>query len=665
MDSTRSFQPNRKSKFQNPKWFFLGALFLLSSASTWAEDVLVYENFYLVKMYGQVCGRMHFKTTKVSEPGKPVRFVSVDEQKTMIKRGNDTITNEESGMSVEDETGKPVSFENVNKQSKEATIRKGTVKDGVIEMTMITAGETKDLKIPYKGSFLFPYGEQLLRKQKGFAVGTAYTYGLFLAEIGDVKEAQVKVLKTEKLALGTDKEPRDYHVMQLTGIAPGLTITFWCADDGYWRKFTIDVNDMEMVVCSKEDWEKPIDPPRIDAMKKNSVDPGFLMPVPARLDEVSYRLRMDKGDISAVAWDDERQKIAAKPDAQTIVLQVKRVTMTEAESPNLPLAQADLEKLKAYMASSPLIQWDDPEIVKTAKDVAGTEKNAYKIAKKLERFVFENIKSKSYDTGFASAKEVQKNREGDCTEHGVWLAALLRAAGIPSKVAMGLTFAEGNYNYHMWTEAWLGRWVALDATLCCPSVDPAHIEMADSPLEGASMGDKYLAVAQVFGRMKMEVEKAVLAGGKAVTTEDLKAPGKLDNSKYIDPALGISFEVPAGFSLIPRGSKLPNGQDLPLPVAGLLVDRAKGIQAVIVNLPSTFGSDLPTMLKQPGLKPQEVKGGTAAVIAQGPARVVMALAPGMMVRVEIMSRNPADAQAVADGVVKSLVLGDPAAAPAK
>ncbi|MBI3828161.1 MAG: transglutaminase domain-containing protein [Planctomycetes bacterium] len=665
MHSSCSLPTNRKSKIQNRTWFLLGALFLLAPASTWAEDVLVYENFYLVKMYGQVCGRMHFKTTKVSEAGKPVRYVSIDEQKTMMKRGNDTITTEENGTNVEDETGKPVSFENVSKQSKEATVRKGLVKDGVIEMTMITAGDTKDMKIPYKGTFLFPYGEQLLRKQKGFAVGTAYTYGLFLAEIGDVKEAQVKVLKNEKLALGSDKEPQDYHVLQLTGIAPGLTITFWCADDGYWRKFTLDVNDTEMVVCAKEDWEKPIDPPRIDAMKKNSVDPGFLMPVPARLDSVDYRLKMDKGDINAVAWDDERQKIVAKPDAQTIVLQVKRVPMTEAESPSLPLAQADLDKLKPYMASSPLIQWDDPDIVKTAKEIAGTEKNGYKVAKKLERFVFENIKTKSYDTGFASAKEVQKNREGDCTEHGVWLAALLRAAGIPSKVAMGLTFAEGNYNYHMWTEAWLGRWVALDATLCCPSVDPAHIEMADSPLEGASMGDKYLAVAQVFGRMKMEVDKALLAGGKAVTTADLKAPGKLDNNKYIDPTLGIAFEVPAGLTLMPRGSKLPNGQDMPLPVAGLLVDRSKGIQAVVVNLPSTFGSDLPTMLKQPALKPQEIKGGQAAIIPQGPARIVMALAPGMLVRVEIMSRNPADAQAVADSVLKTLVLGDPAATPAK
>lgn len=633
------------------------AALLLLSLSLRAEETLVYESYFMIKMHGQVTGRMHYKLRKVTEHGQPARYVSTDEQKTSIRRGNDITSTEESSIVTEDENGRPLSVEHTAKQSKELTIRKAAVKDGEIEMAITAAGETRNLKVPYKGAFLFPFAENKLRKEKGFQPGTEYSYQIFLVELGEVKEAKVKVLPPEKLALAGG-EAKDWHVLQLTGIAPGLTVTCWCGDDGFWRKLTVDVNDQEIVACSKEEWEKPLDPPKIDAMKKNSVDPGFLMPAPVRQEEVTYRLKLEKGEIGAVGWADERQQIVEKPDPQSIILHVKRVGMKDEESPTLPLPAADLEKHKACMLSAPMIQWDDPEIVKTAKEVAGDEKNALKVVRKLERFVFENIKGKSYDTGFASAKEVQKNRAGDCTEHAVWLAALLRACGIPSKVSMGLTFAEGSYNYHMWTEAWLGRWVAFDATLCGQSVDPAHVEMADSPLEGASMGDKALAVAQVFGRMQMQVEKAVLAGGKTVTAAELKTPGKLDNNKFLDPVLGVAFDVPAGMQLIPRGSKLPNGADLPRPVVGVLVDRARGIQMVVVNLATPPAADLPAAIKMPDAKIQDVKGGKATLLSSGPMKAVMALAPGCLFRIEIAGRNPADTAAAADGVLKSLQLGE-------
>ena len=40
----------------------------------------------------------------------------------------------------------------------------------------------------------------------------------------------------------------------------------------------------------------------------------------------------------------------------------------------------------------------------------------------------------------ATAAEVARSREGDCTEHAVLLAALARARGIPARVAMGLVY---------------------------------------------------------------------------------------------------------------------------------------------------------------------------------------------------------------------------------
>ena len=50
-----------------------------------------------------------------------------------------------------------------------------------------------------------------------------------------------------------------------------------------------------------------------------------------------------------------------------------------------------------------------------------------------------------------------KSREGDCTEHAVFLMALCRARGIPARGAMGLVYLESQraFFYHMWTEVYI------------------------------------------------------------------------------------------------------------------------------------------------------------------------------------------------------------------
>ena len=79
---------------------------------------------------------------------------------------------------------------------------------------------------------------------------------------------------------------------------------------------------------------------------------------------------------------------------------------------------------------------------------------------------------------------------GDCTEHAVLLAALLKARMIPSRVCHGLVYVElggsaingqaedgmesaassdGQFGWHMWSQALInGHWHDLDATLHVP-----------------------------------------------------------------------------------------------------------------------------------------------------------------------------------------------------
>jgi transglutaminase-like putative cysteine protease len=98
------------------------------------------------------------------------------------------------------------------------------------------------------------------------------------------------------------------------------------------------------------------------------------------------------------------------------------------------------------------------------------------------------------------------------------LAALLRAAGIPSRTVTGLVYADGFvgqrniFGYHMWTQAWLrdgddrGRWLDLDATIDEEHpFDATHIAMALSAQENDAMTNDLVAMLPVIGRLSIRV----------------------------------------------------------------------------------------------------------------------------------------------------------------
>jgi hypothetical protein len=65
---------------------------------------------------------------------------------------------------------------------------------------------------------------------------------------------------------------------------------------------------------------------------------------------------------------------------------------------------------------------------------------------------------------------------GDCTEHSVLFAALMRAAKIPTRLVSGMYLAHGgSWEFHMWNEYWdNGIWKSIDTTLKNDSEPGAH-----------------------------------------------------------------------------------------------------------------------------------------------------------------------------------------------
>ena len=141
--------------------------------------------------------------------------------------------------------------------------------------------------------------------------------------------------------------------------------------------------------------------------------------------------------------------------------------------------------LESYLGDTQFLQAKDSRVQEHARKATAGSLDPGTIAVRMEQYVYTSLKKKNFSTALASAAEVAKNLEGDCTEHACLLAAMLRVQKIPSRVTIGLVYAErlGAFGGHMWTEAWLdGKWVPLDATLGKGGIGPGHIKLADSSL---------------------------------------------------------------------------------------------------------------------------------------------------------------------------------------
>jgi transglutaminase-like putative cysteine protease len=150
----------------------------------------------------------------------------------------------------------------------------------------------------------------------------------------------------------------------------------------------------------------------------------------------------------------------------------------------LPL---DLNEADPFLGATFYIQSDHPKIREIATRIADSETNALRLFRKFAMWVFNNIKDKNYKTGLATAVETLGKKEGDCTEHAVLTVALARAAGIPSRIAVGLYYdrESASFTYHMWVEALVaeGLWAAVDPAMGQIEPDALHLTVYQGDLD--------------------------------------------------------------------------------------------------------------------------------------------------------------------------------------
>lgn len=127
-----------------------------------------------------------------------------------------------------------------------------------------------------------------------------------------------------------------------------------------------------------------------------------------------------------------------------------------------------------FLDAEPLLEVRNPEIRDLARRLRGTDTDPRIVAQRINGWVHDSL-GKEITVGVPSAVATLHARVGDCNEHTQLYVALARAAGIPARVAAGLTYLDGKFYYHAWPEVWLQRWVAVDPTFGQFPADASHL----------------------------------------------------------------------------------------------------------------------------------------------------------------------------------------------
>jgi hypothetical protein len=162
------------------------------------------------------------------------------------------------------------------------------------------------------------------------------------------------------------------------------------------------------------------------------------------------------------------------------------------------------------LATTRWLPVSDPALQSMALFNAGSERDPGAICRRLEAAVHAKLRRSAFSTALLPANEVAKTLKGDCTEHAVLLATLMRIKGIPARVATGLVHTNQQYGFvgHAWVEALIGgQWIPFDSAVGQSGVTATYIKLTDSEMpdtltSGVSL---FLPVLELAGRASIHV----------------------------------------------------------------------------------------------------------------------------------------------------------------
>ncbi len=381
----------------------------------------------------------------------------------------------------------------------------GTISGKELTLTQEVNGKARTTIQPWQSGVKSPVFQDRMLKENPLKPGETRSFETFIPEFAKVGKATMKAFDHEETKLLENKSRNLFKVSITNTLLPGITMDSFLDDDGDAIKVSSNMlgSAMEIFLVSQAEALKAIEGAELDLAVSTLVKVKPLLKG-HETKRVVYRVTIADQDPVEVIPTGETQTLK-KLDKESAELTVISIP--------IPRSATVGKVADEFLESSQYLQRDDELVQKHANRATGDATDPAEIARRMETYVREKLNKKNFSTAMASAAEVARTMEGDCTEHAVLLAAMLRAKGIPSRVVVGLVYADRLFAFggHMWTEANLnGQWIPLDATLGQGGIGAAHIKLADSSLsdDGPAAISGFAPLMTVIGKLKLEVISA-------------------------------------------------------------------------------------------------------------------------------------------------------------
>ncbi len=455
--------------------------------------------------YGHTTARRDVESSRNTGRREVLRTESVC--RLSLRRGSQTNRQEIRVSSVETTDGRLVSFESVTGMGPTAIRTTGRVVGDRLDLeTTGKAAAPVQSSIAWSADVGGPFALEQSLARRPMLPGQRRALKMLAVDFQQAAKVEMVAKDFERTSLPDG--PRELlRIESVTQLPDGQKIeqTIWTDRAGETLKISSPaLGGLETVRATKAEALEKADAAEFDLLPHMTIKIDRPLDQAHRTRRIRYRVHLDGSDPAAAFAVGPSQSVRSI-DANTAEITVYAIRPGQpGGNPKAPAERPTDNDLRPNL----FIQCDDPQIVADARQAAGDERDPWRVAVLLERFVNRAVKKKDFSQTFATAVEVARSREGDCTEHAVYLAALARARKIPARVAIGLVYMEREqaFGYHLWTEVYIGeRWVPIDGTLAFGGIGAGHLKIAQSDLQGATAYSSLLPVTRILGRLKIEV----------------------------------------------------------------------------------------------------------------------------------------------------------------
>ena len=453
-------------------------------------------------------GKVGYAHSTMSRDGNLIHTVSFTAMR--IKRANMAVEISTRQATTETVAGVPVSFDNTQDMATMKTRLRGTIKDGSVTIQSSQYGMKRTQTFDFAGGTLMTWGAFREGLKRGFEPGTQYTLDIYVPDLllNGPTQTTTTVGKLESFTHRSRTQQGTRVTVAMTTPIGSMEMVSWVDDSGMPLRVTMPMpglGDLDIITTDQATAMKDFVPREL-FMTTTIAANRKIATKSAKTVRILLTPKTAETDLSGIPTTGMQTPHKRTGGAVELVLK-RQSYQPMGRAPGTPP-----KDMGEYLGANLMMNLDDPELIKLAEKAGGSETDPFALGDKLRRFVTRYVETKNLSIGFATASEVCRTKEGDCSEHGVLLAALGRIRGLPSRVAVGLAYVptfggkRDIFGYHLWTQFYIdGRWIDYDAALGETECSPTRIAFAVSSLHDAGLADLSLPLLDKIGGIDVEI----------------------------------------------------------------------------------------------------------------------------------------------------------------